>query len=105
MSYLEDIGSEINEINITNGWDVPVPEDWHEEHRVPTLLALLHSEVSEALEAFRKEDFGNFEEELADVFIRLLDMTYGMEIDLEIAVEEKLARNRTRGYRHGGKKV
>jgi NTP pyrophosphatase (non-canonical NTP hydrolase) len=84
-------------------------------------IALIHTELSEALEAFRvvglegvqcnyqRLDEGKKPEgvpsELADVVIRVADLcgTYG--IDLQSAVKEKLAYNRTREYRHGGKKL
>lgn len=68
-------------------------------------VALIHSEVSEALEDFRKGDREHFSEEIADVVIRCLDLCGGMGIDLDAAVAAKLAKNRQRGFRHGGKKV
>jgi NTP pyrophosphatase (non-canonical NTP hydrolase) len=37
---------------------------------VPEKLCLIHSEVSEALEAHRKDDKENFAEEIADIIIR-----------------------------------
>lgn len=72
-------------------------------YKIPAKLALLTSEVSEALEAFRNRDFDNFKEELADVLIRLLDMSGGLNIDLDESVREKLEKNKKRGYKHGGK--
>lgn len=95
-----------NEINRANGWDVVKPEEWGStHHKVPAILALIHSEVSEALEAFRKDDRANFDEELADVVIRVLDCAGGLGIDLETAILKKLEKNKTRGHRHGGKRV
>jgi NTP pyrophosphatase (non-canonical NTP hydrolase) len=41
--------------------------------------------------------------EFADVLIRIGDFCGGFGIDLERAVREKLAYNRTRPHRHGGK--
>ncbi len=77
---------------------------WHEEQReTGTLLALIHSEVSEALEADRKRDFDNFVEELADVCIRIFDLCGSRGIDLETAILFKMARNKERSYKHGGK--
>jgi NTP pyrophosphatase (non-canonical NTP hydrolase) len=77
---------------------------WHDEQReTGTLLALIHSEVSEALEADRKGDQENFVEELADVCIRIFDLCGSREIDLEKAISEKMQRNKTRSYKHGGK--
>jgi hypothetical protein len=43
--------------------------------------------------------------EMADVFIRLMDEVERSGIDLEWEVTRKLAYNRTRGHRHGGKRV
>lgn len=77
---------------------------WHEEPReMGTILALIHSEVSEALEADRKGDSENFREELADVCIRIFDLCGAKDIDLERAILEKMERNRGRSYKHGGK--
>ncbi|MGA4718841.1 MazG nucleotide pyrophosphohydrolase domain-containing protein [Fictibacillus nanhaiensis] len=77
---------------------------WHDEPReTGTLLALIHSEVSEALEADRKGDSENFAEELADVCIRIFDLCGSKNIDLEKAILDKMHRNKSRSYKHGGK--
>lgn len=77
---------------------------WHDEEReTGTLLALIHSEVSEALEADRKGDQENFAEELADVCIRVFDLCGSREIDLEGAISKKMEKNKHRSYKHGGK--
>ena len=77
---------------------------WHEEEReTGTLLALIHSEVSEALEADRKGDDENFAEELADVCIRIFDLCGARNIELGAAIEKKMAKNIGREYKHGGK--
>ena len=74
-------------------------------YKIPAILALVTSEVSEALEAFRTRDRDNFEEELADVVIRVLDLAGGLGIDLDKALQDKLLKNRQRSYRHGNKVV
>lgn len=103
---LAHLGQEIREINASNGWNVTRKSDWYDDpYKVPAILALIHSEVSEALEAFRAGDLENFGEELADVLIRVLDCAPGLGIDLDEEVRIKLAKNRERGYRHGGKRV
>lgn len=82
-------------------------------------IALCHSELSEALEAYRDvgedgvcevvySDGGKPEGipiELADVIIRIADLCGAYGIDLEKAIEEKVAYNTSRPYRHGGKKL
>lgn len=70
---------------------------------IPEKLALIHSEVSEALEAFRNDDDGNLEEELADVVIRVLDLAAFRGYDLETAILEKMRKNSQRPHMHGRK--
>lgn len=67
------------------------------------LLALIHSEVSEALEADRKDLMDDklphrkgLEVELADAVIRICDMAGGLGLDLGGALAEKLAYNAQR---------
>lgn len=96
---------EIQATKAANGWTVTTPERWADENQVPADLALIHSEVSEALEAFRKDDRPNFVEELADVLVRVLGLAGGLEIDLAGALLDKMEANRARGHRHGGKRL
>lgn len=105
------LGRKALEINASNGWDVFTPADWPAEgetdkvRHLCTHMALVHSEVSEATEAVRKRDFGNFKEELADVVIRVASTASGLGIDLQDEILRKLTINASRGYRHGGKAV
>lgn len=66
-------------------------------------IALIHSEISEALEGIRKGKMDDHlphrlavEVELADALIRIFDLAGSMELDLEGAVEEKCLYNRER---------
>lgn len=103
--HLEKLGQEIIAINTANGWNVLKPSEWREDYKIPAILALITSEVSEALEAFRKNDPINFAEELADVVIRTLDCAAGLGIDMDAEIARKLDKNRARSFRHGGKRV
>lgn len=105
MKTFNELAKEIVCINTANGWNVLKESEWHDEYKVPAILALITSETSEALEAFRKNDKVNFAEECADQIIRILDMTAGLNIDIDAAIREKLEKNKTRGFRHGGKRV
>lgn len=79
-------------------------------------LALVHAEVSEAVEEIRdgrplNQIYMNGEKpegvpsELADIVIRVFDFCGRYDIDLEAAIKQKMAYNTTRPMRHGGKIV
>lgn len=73
------------------------------------LLALIHSEVSETLEALRNgnppdsklPEFTAAEVELADVVIRVMDMGAARGWRIAQAIEAKAAYNTTRPHKHG----
>ncbi|WKW84924.1 MazG-like nucleotide pyrophosphohydrolase [Microbacterium phage SallyK] len=110
------------QVNQANGW-------FEDDRTVGDDIALIHSEASEMLEAYRDggledqtkdgpvgfdldsdtsdvvfmpkpEGFGS---EAADVLIRLLDTCRRRGVDLAYEFERKLRYNGTRGHRHGGK--
>jgi len=95
-------------------WGEPASPD---ERDFLGLLMLVTSEVAEAAEAYREHDDmttishgpdgkpEGIASELADVLIRIGDMCGRYGIPLERAVVEKLAYNRKRPRRHGGKKA
>ena len=66
-----------------------------------TDIALLHSELSEALEAHRHGNMPQVAEELADVAIRLGDTCGKLGIDLESEVLTKMQVNEARPKKHG----
>lgn len=66
-------------------------------------LMLVVTELAEAAEAVRKNDPDNFVEEIADTFIRLMDITGTMKIDIEKAIARKMEINAGRPFRHNKK--
>ena len=109
---VEELSSVLLRINQLNEWDVTTPEDWPETglelegaNKLAAKLALVHSELSEALEAIRHGDRANFEEELADVVIRVLDIGEGLDLDVAGQIIRKLEKNLNRGVRHGEKAI
>ncbi len=64
-------------------------------------LALIGSEVGEAVEAARKGDENNLAEELADIVIRVMDFAEICKIDLDSSIRNKMQVNKKRPYMHG----
>jgi len=84
---------------------------WDGEANTGEKIALMHSELSEALEALRNGDppddkipgFSGSEAELADVIIRIMDFASHFKLRVAEAVLAKAAYNETRPVKHGGK--
>lgn len=88
---------------VAAGWYVDPKTGEKLTRNVGELIALLHSELSEMLEAVRKNlksdhlpEFSGEAEEAADVLIRLLDYCGARGVDLGAAYAAKLAYNAQR---------
>lgn len=138
MTHFPDMSDrqyEIHRIATEKGWWDGYERDSRGRVKMTTdqllaKLALIHSEVSEALEdvrvgklettggVVRKYDQKTnahvidtertakpegFPSELADVVIRCLDLAGALGIDLDGEVRRKIEFNHTRSKRHGGK--
>jgi len=128
---INNLAKEIHENNVSKGF-------YEDKKNIGEMLCLIHSEVSEALEADRnnhytknppnslkgmadknygvsfnddsvfKEVFSHdvkntFEDELADVIIRVLDLCAFKGIDIESHIKAKMRYNAMREHKHGKK--
>lgn len=119
---LNDLANSIHKNNIEKGF-------YEKEKNIGEMLCLIHSEVSEALEADRKDKYalrpiafaeknygeddfveaykdwvkGSFEEEMADIIIRVLDLCAFKGIDIVGHIKAKMRYNLQRDKYHGKK--
>lgn len=117
VSTLAGLIVEIRKLNTAKGWrdhfphdDPPFEGPWFAAY-----CALAASEISEALDAYRDKVWSETRvlppdgkpigvgPELADAFIRLLDMADIWGIDLEYELARVLEYGWTRPYQHGGR--
>lgn len=102
----EALAGEVFRNAVSKGW-------WDSPRSDGECIALMHSELSEGLEALRDPakvrstkipDFLEIEEELADVIIRIADFANARGYRVGAAVLAKHEYNQSRPHRHGGKK-
>ncbi len=69
--------------------------------RIWEMLALIHTEVSEATDAYKKgEPMEHIGEELADAIIRILHLMSALNLDAEQLFQDKMKRNWERPYKY-----
>lgn len=109
-----DVQFLVHKMALDKGW-------WEKDRSDAECIALIHSELSEALDWLRKPNAmqpnGNFEpphsdhipvhlgveEELADVVIRIMDLAGKRGWDIGAAIHAKFLFNATRPHKHGKK--
>ena len=72
-----------------------------EPERIWEMLALIHTEVSEATDAYKKgEPMEHVGEELTDAIIRILHLMSALNLDAEQLFQEKMKKNWERPYKY-----
>ena len=115
---LDAVQREAHRVNVANGW-------WDDRRRIMTsgvpgaqanvilaCLALVTSEVAEAMEAVRKHDPATWSDaetkdtlvrEMAGAFVRIMDLAEELGLPLAEAIRAEIRANTDRGHKHGGK--
>lgn len=108
---LDELAYALNDTAIEKGFWQPLSRMEQQDDFIffAKQLAMVHSEVTEALEALRKNQGGEkFVEELADIIIRVLDLWAGMNRvmvqelpSIDEVLVEKSNVNKSRPKLHG----
>lgn len=111
MKTLNEIADAVHFLAWNKGWH---STDESEDGFIERACNNLHDEISELHDAWRKNKLHTqcdkdieltcIEEEFADIIIRALDNCRRLGVDIQNAIEKKHAYNKTRPWRHGGKR-
>lgn len=98
VEAFEEMCDEAGEIRDQHGFETSMDN-------FPQKIALIHAEVSEALEDYRKDRHDHIPEELADIVIRVMDLADGIDADVGEAIVEKMDENRERDGKNEERKI
>ncbi len=85
---------EVREMADAKGFSARPERTWE-------MLALIHTEVSEATDAYKKgADLEKVGEELVDAIIRILHLLSALGVDAEELYQRKMEKNWARPYRY-----
>lgn len=104
FNSIKTISDFVHALNVQVGWwSKPDGTIMSADERATTCIALIHSEISEALEGIRKDAMDDHlpkrkaaEVELADAMIRIMDLASAYGFNLGEAMKEKLIFNANR---------
>lgn len=102
IAGLRELQQEAHQIAVDHGW-------WDDQRNIGEALLKIVGEVVEGLQALENGNpadkhlavFDAFTVEMADVVIRVCDLSGAMNLPLPEAILAKIAFNRGREYRHG----